>query len=269
MSEVAETKKVRREDLRDSDESDVNSDSDSSYGSDFEDTLNAHIAKALGIDHDAIGATFQVDSLEIESAYEANATDQAMQTSDDGYEFNLFSTSGGPTTKVVLVDPNEQGDGALVRPRPASYYKILPLSSEQREQFAFAALSGDDIYMLSRQRNWGLEMPWRVTTIKVTRRATAKEKKDSTSDTAMDAAKRKRPGKKTRITRRQKDRELKAKAEEAAKKLLEKEEHVRDKKKRMNRIKKLRKRAKEKEIKAAAGGGGPDGGDDDDDESDD
>lgn len=261
---------MRRADLRDSDESNVSSDSDSSYGSDFEDALNAHIAKALGIDHDATGGTFQVDSLEVESACEANAADQVMQTSDDGYEFNLFSTSGGPTTKVVLVDPNEQGDGALVRPRSASYYKVLPLSSEQRDQFAFAALSGDDVYRLSQRRNWGLEMPWRVTTIKVTRRATAKEKKDTTSDTAMDAAKRKRPGKKTRIMRRQKERELKAKAEEAAKKLLEKEEHVKDKKKRMNRIKKLRKRAKEKEMKAAAGGGGgPDGGDDNGDESDD
>lgn len=258
---------MRREDLDDLDDSDSSSDGDSSYDSDFEDQLNAQIAKALGIDDAASDSTFRIEAIEAGSTEDIIGTNQEKQTSEDAYEFNLFST-GSPMSKVVLLDPNEKSEGAILHPRPSSHYKVLPLSAEQRNQFAFAALSGDDVYRLSQQRSLGLELPWRVTTIKVTRRAKAGESKESHSDQAAASLTRKRPGKKTRIMRRQKERDNKAKAEELAKKQLEKEEHTKDKKKRMNRIKKLRKRAKEKEMKAAAGGGALPEGDATDDSDD-
>ena len=67
----------------------------------------------------------------------------------------------------------------------------------------------------------------------------------------------KRPGKKTRIARRTKARELKAKAEAEAAARTTKEEYIREKKKRLNRLKQLRRRDKEREKKRqkAVGGG--------------
>lgn len=188
---------------------------------------------------------------------------------EEGYAFNLFSTSTartGAVAKVILDDGADAlGDGALVRPRPRSHYASGPASATDKERYRFAAVTADDIYERSSQRSWGMEMPWKVISIQATRKA---KPSDKTVEVLMEDAdketKRKRPGKKTRILLRERTK-IKAKAaEEAAKKLVDKEEHLKDKKKRLNRIKKLRKRAKEREKKKAAG---EDVGEEDDDDS--
>lgn len=182
--------------------------------------------------------------------------DQAEEedAADEEFAFRLFSTAK-PTQKVVLEEDVEpQGEGGLVGPgRPLSYYVVTNLSAKERLEYDFAAVSGDEILARSKTRSWGMEMPWKVTTIRVTRKARPEDTK------AKDEAKRRRPGKKQRISLRKKAKVKEEKQQAAAQKLIEKEEHIKDKKKRMNRLKKLRRRAKDKEKKqggdAGAGSG--------------
>lgn len=183
------------------------------------------------------------------------ATNGKDEAADDGYEFNLFSTSG-PAAKVILEDTEPQGDGGLVRPRPLSFYLAGDISAKEQQQYEYAAVSAEDIVAWSKQRSWGMELPWKVREIKVTRKAKPGNASVQILQEVQDddgSAAKKRPGKKQRILKRQRTRSKEEKAAEAAKQKLEKEEHLKDKKKRLNRIKKLRKRAKEKEKKLAAG----------------
>lgn len=181
------------------------------------------------------------------------------------FAFRLFSSTA-PAAKVVIPDDDEgrpTGDGAMDKRRPISYYITPEPTPRQREEFASAAVSGEDVLERAKQRCWGMEMPWRVTHV------TAQEKlkgvqgaaaPNRTGDDEHESArKRKRPGKKKRITLRSREREAKKKAEEADKSKMSKEEHLKDKKKRLNRAKQLRRRAKAKDAKAAGGtaaGGG-------------
>lgn len=177
---------------------------------------------------------------------------------DEEFAFRLFSTAK-PTQKVVLEEDVEpQGEGGLVGPRRLSYYVVTDLSARQRNEYDFAAVSGDEVLARSKTRSWGFELPWKVTTITVKRKASPEDAK------AKDGAKR-RPGKKQRISLRKRAKVKEEKAQQVAKKLVEKEEHIKDKKKRMNRLKKLRRRAKDKEKKQAGQGGeGVGSGDDSD-----
>lgn len=157
----------------------------------------------------------------------------------------------------------------MTRVRPLSYYLVTDLSPEKKQQYEMAAVSGEDVIERSKIRAWGLELPWRVQTIKVTRKAAGQrggEAEEAVAHVEDDqSVKRKRPGKKRRTAMRIKAR-AKAQAEEATKqKMAEKEEHTKDKKKRLNRLKKLRRRAKKKTEK---GGGGESGGESDEDMSD-
>lgn len=156
----------------------------------------------------------------------------------------------------------------MIRGRPLSYYLVTDLSPEKKQQYEMAAVSGEDVIERSKERAWGLELPWRVITIKATRKPASKQGGGAEAVAHVEddqPAKRKRPGKKRRTAMRIKARAM-AQAEEAAKqKMAEKEEHVKDKKKRLNRLKKLRRRAKKKTEK---GGGDEAGGESDEDMSD-
>lgn len=273
--------RVRREDLRASDES---SWSDSEEDAELEARLNAQIAKSLGLDESAyrmpkpqtttttlpvipkpqVNGQKDDDDEELSSDAEsephtpaedddAPPNDGAEAEEEEGYSFRLFSTAG-PAPKVVLEDDSKVEEGKLLRGRPLSYYIVTDISPEKKQQYEMAAVSGEDVIARSKVRAWGLELPWRVQTIKVTRKAGAGEggKRSLVHVEDEQPAKRKRPGKKRRVAMRTKAR-AEAVAQEAAKqKMADKEEHLKEKKKRLNRLKKLRKRAKKK---AGKGGG--------------
>ncbi|PTB41970.1 uncharacterized protein TrAFT101_008927 [Trichoderma asperellum] len=284
MFEVPDAKRVRREDLQASDES---SWSESEPDAELEARLNAQIARSLGLDESAFSApkpqiTLPVvtkpqvvgkkedEELDSDEESEPKTPAEGSQVKEDGededevYAFRLFSAAG-PAPQVVLENTNRVVEGKMIWGRPLSYYLVTDLSPEKKQQYEMAAVSGEDVIERSKGRAWGLELPWRVQTIKVTRKA-GRQKGETVAHVEDDQpAKRKRPGKKRRVAMRIKAR-AKAQAEEAAKqKMAEKEEHIKDKKKRLNRLKKLRRRAKKKTEK---GGGGEAGGESDEDMSD-
>ncbi|KAL6910934.1 hypothetical protein GGI43DRAFT_29436 [Trichoderma evansii] len=281
MFEVPDAKRVRREDLQASDES---SWSESEADAELEARLNAQIAKSLGLDESAFRApkpqiTLPIvtkPQMHVKKEDEELSSDEesepktpaegspAKEDEDEVYAFRLFSAAG-PAPQVVLENTNRVVEGKMIRGRPLSYYLVTDLSPEKKQQYEMAAVSGEDVIERSKVRAWGLELPWRVTNIKVTRKAGRREGEAVAHVEDDQPTKRKRPGKKRRTAMRIKAR-AKAQAEEAAKqKMAEKEEHVKDKKKRMNRLKKLRRRAKKKTEK---GGGDEAGGESDEDMSD-
>ncbi|KAJ4856236.1 hypothetical protein T069G_09604 [Trichoderma breve] len=254
MFELPDAKRVRREDLHASDES---SWSESEGDADREAWLNAQIAKALGIDESAFRAPKPQDTLAGPSRPQANdesASNEGAEAEDEAYTFRLFSTAG-PAPKVVLENHDRIVEGKLARGRPLSYYLVTDLSPEKKHQYEMAAVSGEDILARSKIREWGLELPWRVTNIKVTRKARPGEGVNITGADDEQQAKRKRLGKKSRIAMRKKAR-AKEQAEAAAKqKMADKEEQVKEKKKRLNKLKKARRKAKRKAGKGENGGG--------------
>lgn len=178
--------------------------------------------------------------------------DQSKDGDLGEFEFRLFSTAGS-RAKVVLQSENEaQGEGGIVSRRPSSYYLVQGLPIELRRQYESAAVSGEDVLARSRWRSWGLELPWKVSHITA---ATASTNATWTAG-ASGSAGRKRPGKKARLAVRRRERVRKLAAEDAAEKQMCKEEHIKDKKKRLNRAKKLRRRAKDKQKKMEADGCG-------------
>lgn len=249
--------RVRREDLQGSD-----GDSSSDAGSDdvLAAQLNAQIAAALGIIPQEISRPAATSTQTKPTAAKRDDTPSEDDgddgaKSEDGYEFNLFSTSG-PAAKVVLEDTAMQGDGGFVRSRPRSFYTSTDISAKERQHYELAAVGADQVLEWSRQRSWGMELPWKVRHIKMMRKAKPGDKATQILQEVQaeeSSAARKRPGKKQRILLRQRTRAKEQKAADNAKQMLEKEEHLKDKKKRLNRIKKLRKRAKEKDKKLAAG----------------
>lgn len=263
MFEVPEAKRVRREDLRDSDQSDVDADYVVGDDAEIQARVNAQIAAALGFDDDDDEPPAPAEALRDHTSTPTQRTSSAQADGDgeagedQGYEFNLFSTTGSTRpAKVILENDDEDlGDGAFVRPRPLSFYMSKAPSAKAQEEYSYAAVTADTITRRSKQPPWGMAMPWKVITISATRKTKASDKsvKILTGNTE-EVVKMKRPGKKKRILLRQRATAKARAVEVAAKKNAEKEESLKDKKKRLNRIKKLRKRAKEKEKKSATGG---------------
>ncbi|KAF7548223.1 hypothetical protein G7046_g8749 [Stylonectria norvegica] len=269
MFQLPEAKRVRREDLNTSDGSAWGGSEDDERDAELRARLNAQIAKSLGLDESysqSPGATaarsqpiLDLPSTDTTSRQHSPASAQEEvdeDPADEEFLFRLFSTAR-PTQKVILEHETElKGDGALAAGRPLSYYAATNATGKERQEYDFAAMSGDEILARSKHRTWGLELPWKLTTITVTRNAGSGVSNSAPRKEEDD--KRRRPGKKQRIILRKL---AKAKAERTlaqAQKLVEKEEHIKDKKKRLNRLKKLKKRAKAKEEKKAAKAGDPD-----------
>ncbi|KAK2008726.1 hypothetical protein LZ32DRAFT_609109 [Colletotrichum eremochloae] len=267
MFELPDAKRVRREELDDSSEDEA-SGHDEQQDAELLAKLHARMAGMLDLSG--------IDQAPTETAAAAAADDDTAMTDGPGrdtqgdgddddnapeeFEFRLFTTTD-PTTKIALVDEDEralQGDGAMLRGRPLSYYIAGEPTPEARAELAFAAVSGDEVLARARQRWWGMEMPWRVTRIPSASGAAAESGKcvgeEEEEETAAAAARRRRPGKKKRVALRVRERERKKKAEEQERAKLGKEEALKEKKKRLNRLKKLRKRAKAKEGKKGDGG---------------
>lgn len=266
MAGLLTERRVRREDLNGSDGSEW---SDGGDNDELRERLNARIARSLGLDNASPEprAPAAEPSRPKASGERAPLPEPAEDPEDDVYEFRLFSTST-QTAKVVLEDDQVlKGNGTFVASRPQSYY-LVDVPDSERERYEVAAVTAEDVLAQSQWKAPGLELPWKVTETTATKKKETSSK-DSGIGSDKDTAKRKRPGKKRRIALRTKERAKKAKDEATAKQQTDKEEHLKDKKKRLNRLKKLRKRAKEKEKKLAAKGEGEGGGGSDGSESED
>ncbi|KAF5657268.1 hypothetical protein FHETE_10531 [Fusarium heterosporum] len=265
MFEVPEAKRVRREDLNGSDDG---AEDDGIQDAELRAKLNAQMARSLGMDiytepaHDVATKESRPERNRESKVSDDDGDDDddmvdvAGEDREEEFAFRLFSKAP-LTQKIVLEeDTGPTGIGAFVHGRPLSYYVVTNLPARQKQEYAVAAISGDQIRARSHDRAWGLELPWKVTSTSVTRQANAD---GGTGEEATE--RRRRPGKKQRISLRKRAKAREEKEAADAKKMADKEEHIKDKKKRMNRLKKLRKKAKAKEQKQTSKG--EDGGDSD------
>ncbi|KAM7209140.1 Fungal protein of unknown function (DUF2011) domain containing protein [Naviculisporaceae sp. PSN 640] len=256
MFEVPDAKRVRREDLFSDGASTRNSSPDPEEEAQLQAKLRAQLSNLITVD---FGAASVAEDEEVVP----EAQDQDDLGAEPEFEFRLFSSAA--PQKIVLAPAEGTGkiggdSGGFVEPRPLSYYIRGELSSEQRSQFAAAAVTAADILQGARQRAWGLEVPWRVTKITIgpssssrsSQKGGEKQVGGGGGDEAVAGKKKKgKPGKKARIAARTKQKALL----ELEKQKMTKEEHLKEKKKRLNHLKKLKRRQKEKEKKAAAAAG--------------
>ncbi|CAG7554566.1 unnamed protein product [Fusarium equiseti] len=260
MFEVPEAKRVRREDLNVSDDGENESD-DGLQDSELRAKLHAQMARSLGLDID-MGLTSDAPMKESQSASRKETNDkdtmdvdvdanEAVEEDDHEEEFAFRLFSKAPATQKVVLeeDTGPTGTGVFVSGRPLSYYVVTNVPAQRKQEYAIASISGDEVLARSGDRAWGLELPWKVTKLTISRKANPDEKAEG-----EETRGRRRPGKKQRISLRKRAKAKEEKKAADAKKMAEKEEHIKDKKKRMNRLKKLRKRAKAREQKQTTKG---------------
>ncbi|KAM0235816.1 hypothetical protein ACHAPO_005602 [Fusarium lateritium] len=252
MFEVPQAKRVRREDLNVSDDGS----DDGLQDAELRAKLHAQMAKSLGMDID-IGPVSSSSMKNLNSGNTKKTDDDEMDVDtneepeddhEEAFVFRLFSKAPA-TQKVVLEeDTGPTGTGVFVSGRPLSYYMVTDIPAQRKQEYAMASISGDEVLARSHNRAWGLELPWKVTKLTVSRKASpdGKVKGD-------DVRGKRKPGKKQRISLRKRAKEKEEKEVAEAKKVADKEEQIKDKKKRMNRLKKLRKRAKAKGQKQPKG----------------
>ncbi|OTB07834.1 hypothetical protein M426DRAFT_317724 [Hypoxylon sp. CI-4A] len=254
MFEVPDAKRVRREELYN-----PASDEESTHDDELDSTLRGKLNEQLS---GLLDLSFAVDEGNKAHQPSESQTRDADKNSPNGgdsdepqeevFAFRLFRDED--TSRKVVLEPQNAGKGGestLAVKRPMSYYLAEDPSSETINNFRAAAVSADFLLQDAKKRRWGLEKPWKVTTITIT---TNKKMGTPVSLTTSGAGievnqKKKRPGKKRRIILRVREKANKEKEEAAKKQLIDKEEHVKEKKKRQNRQKQLRRRAKAREKK--------------------
>ncbi|KAK3696304.1 hypothetical protein LTR37_018040 [Vermiconidia calcicola] len=196
-----------------------------------------------------------------------NAEDsQGLEPQDEEIDFRLFAfptqavTAGdtGKTNRIRLRSPSIDNTRAgFVKPgRASSYYFSGALSVPDQKCLEEAAVTGDQVLMLSRLPRPGCSYSWKVLHLPAASQdKTMRQSHPSGFSALVDGAvstKRKRAGKKYRIKLRIKHRQLQAqqearKAEAEAKDIAEREKRTR-----RNREKKVKKRLRDKAKK-----GGP------------
>ncbi|KAK0926944.1 hypothetical protein LTR29_017756 [Friedmanniomyces endolithicus] len=182
---------------------------------------------------------------------------------EDDFDFRLFAAvstadAAKAPTKIRLRSPTPQtaAAGFVVPQRDRGYYFADTLVTADKENYARVALSGAQVLALSRAPWPGSAYEWKVVHVPSTKgrlpsgSVAVKDRIDVTID--VDA-KRKRPGKTSRIKirtelaiSRVEVEKLQAEAENSQAKAVAREAADREKRVRTNRAKKLRKRAKEK-----------------------
>ncbi|RAL67435.1 hypothetical protein DID88_008190 [Monilinia fructigena] len=153
------------------------------------------------------------------------------QDQEEEFDFRLFSN--GKESKIVLKEDVADEGVFIVKERNKSYFFTGPTEGERKEEYAFAAISGEDVSQ-----------------------AESKDTGDGKSHGELDSngEKKRKPGKKMRIILREREEKSQAQEEAIAKEKESKEEAERERRARKNREKKVRRKAKEKALKAAAGG---------------
>ena len=196
----------------------------------------------------------------------------AKGAEDQSYEFRLFSgpakdstnSSKLSTSKIILEPDREevnilgetiiQGDGAfLSQGRDPRVWTRQKADGVRLEQLRFAAITGEDVRRDSRRRNWGLEVPWRVRSIKQ-KNVPANGLYEKARPIVIEEVqkKKKKAGKKRRIVLRMR---VKRAEEENMKKEIEsraKEEADQERKTRKNREKKVKQKMRAKAKAEAA-----------------
>ncbi|KAI9646504.1 hypothetical protein NHQ30_004497 [Ciborinia camelliae] len=175
------------------------------------------------------------------------------QDQEEEFDFRLFSND--KEGKVVLKEEAADKGVFIVKERNKSYYFTGPIEGKRREEYAIAAISGEDVLQGRTHRYWGLEVPWRVRVLKVGIDGQKMVGNNGLGVSNSSNMKKKgKVGKKRRIILREKRRENEAQQEAMTKEKESKEEAEREKRARKNREKKVKRKAKEKALKAAAGG---------------
>ncbi|KAI0840084.1 hypothetical protein F5Y06DRAFT_263594 [Hypoxylon sp. FL0890] len=254
MFEVPDAKRVRREELYES-SSEEEAPNDDQLESTLRGKLNAQLSGLLDLDFevDESNQAHQLPKPPTADANEDHCDDGDVEKPAEAFVFRLFRDEE-PSRKVVLEPQGagmEKDGGAFVVPkRPISYYLAGEPSPEAAEEYRMAAVSADYLFQDAKKRRWGLEKPWKVTTITITTNKKMAAPGSSVS-TANETGrpKKKRPGKKRRIILRVREKVKKEREAAAKQQLIEKEQHLQEKKKRLNKVKKLRRRAKAREKK--------------------
>jgi hypothetical protein len=180
------------------------------------------------------------------------------------FTFRLFATSA-PSQKVVLAsDEATTTEPFTISERPLSYYLRGELTPHQQAQFQYAAVTGRDVLAGARGRAWGQEVPWRVVSVTVMGRkgrvvvgGEGYGEGLVNGEGGEEKKKRKtKPGKKRRVVLRTREKVRRETAAVVEKEVMSKEEHLREKKARLNRERKLKRRLKDLENKAAGKGEG-------------
>jgi hypothetical protein len=167
---------------------------------------------------------------------------------EDAVEFRLFGSNAGHAIKIRSPSPRNKEPGFLGPPRPLSYYFTGELTEASKQKLIQAAISGRDVLKISHSRWYGCALPWKVIS----------GEGSESSGIGVDASrphadvrkKKSRPGKKYRIALRKKAASEKEKKEIAQKQAQEKDDYLREKRTRKNRERQLKRRAKEKAKKA-------------------
>ncbi|KAL1895532.1 hypothetical protein Cpir12675_003221 [Ceratocystis pirilliformis] len=258
MFELPDAKRVRRHELNGSD-SESHHSSDEEIDSIVREKLRTKLSSALEFSFDFVPAGKA--SKDACSSIDINMTDalgnEEGTDEPEEFEFRLFASDAAQATKVVLESdkPVELGEGAVLMPsRPLTYYLAPRATGKLRDEFDFAAVSGDEVMAYAQQRWWGCEMPWKVVagipekcslTLPWTTIATS----PLAGSNGGAMRRRAKPCKKMRIKKHINERSERAEREEKERRNMSKEELLRDKKKRANLAKKQRRRAKAKENK--------------------
>ncbi|KAH9901883.1 hypothetical protein F4778DRAFT_738016 [Xylariomycetidae sp. FL2044] len=262
MFELPDAKRVRREDLYESDHAEEDT-QDQQVDPDLRAELNARLASLL--DFSVTTPEYDVEDAPSHKAIlprgtgegEITGGDVEGEAEEEAFAFRLFRDEDASHTVVLSKeDDSIIGDGGfVVAKRPISYYLAEQPSPDVSRQYQAAAVSAEYILEDSKKRRWGLEKPWKVMTITLTTSKGTDTGTPTDPGTGVPTGKRKRPGKKRRIILRVREKAQREKQDAAKKQLDEKEQHIKDKKKRLNREKKLKRRAKQREKKQAGTGG--------------
>ncbi|KAI1138840.1 hypothetical protein F5Y05DRAFT_382583 [Hypoxylon sp. FL0543] len=255
MFEVPDAKRVRREELYDS-ISEEETTNDDQVNSDLRGKLNAQLSGLLDLDLEVDEST-QPHQLPISPTVGANVDrsndGDVEKTAEEAFTFRLFRDEE-LSRKIVLEPQGAEtgkggGDAFVVPQRPISYYLASEPSPEAAKEYRMAAVSADYLFQDAKKRRWGLEKPWRVTTITISTNKKIATPGSSIGTVETGRPKKKRPGKKRRIILRVREQAKKEREEAAKQQLMDKEQYLQEKKKRLNKAKQLRRRAKAREKK--------------------
>ncbi|KFY24574.1 hypothetical protein V493_05158 [Pseudogymnoascus sp. VKM F-4281 (FW-2241)] len=282
MFDLPDAKRVRRDDLYNSD------DGNEDTASPIDDSRAKHLQDQLAQLYGPITIPPQ-DPIPPSVVAEPSVDAPPGEAEDEAFEFRLFAPTTTaiasntdpsaipevtPTQRVILSnsDDEDQGDGAFTIPhRRLSWYVAAAATGTRKAEFEKAAVSAETVRWGREQRAWALEKPWRVTVIRtgstlITQSAVTLPPKSIGVRAAEGRIKTKKtkPNKKRRIEVRIRERVLSEKLEaERLRRAREEEEKatrgVEDAEKRTarNRERKIKRREREKRKKAAAASGLP------------
>lgn len=134
-----------------------------------------------------IRPVFDFDEISYEDPVDTTGEDREGIEEEEkpAYEFNLF----GNAQAVSLVEKVEKSH----QERPADYY-FAKADKELKKAYKEVAVSGEDVLKASKIKYYGMQKPWRVVDYTELAKRTEAEKKRE---------KRKRPGKKARLARKE------------------------------------------------------------------